>query len=282
MTKLKTFFKRPWARSLLLPILLFMGYFALGICCALFIPSAIVSSLVLDVIASLLLGYWCLSYRKTRTIETHKLKFSIFGWGAFLMIFFCAYMFSEYVGNYIAAVAPTAGATEIYKEMSEMEVWFYVIMAISVGPLAEELLYRFGIFRLCREKFSFPVAYLISGGLFALSHGTLMHLPVAMMISLFISIVYEYTGLFRYCVIFHILFNACAVIYVFSAGWSIYVAVAGYVITFIGLCFMYKYRVLLFDKIFKVGGMQQFENYLDEKRKHFGDDGYGNSDDENE
>ena len=45
---------------------------------------------------------------------------------------------------------------------------------------------------------------------------------------------------------------------------------------------MYKFRVLLFEKIFKTGGMQQFENYLDEKRKHFGDKGYDDSDTKDE
>ena len=281
-TKLKTFFNRRFPYAFLLPLFLFIGYFALGIICYLIWPDEIFSNILLDGLVALLLGAWMLSYRKHRTIETKPLKFSIFGWGAFFMIFFLVYCLSEAVGNYIGRALPNALATESYASMEDWQLNVYYIMALTVGPIAEELLFRFGIFRLTRSKYSFWVAYLFSTVLFAASHMTLMHIPVAFMMSLFICIVYEHTGMFRYCLILHILFNFLAIAYLFSAEVPFWLVCGLYVLTFIGLILMYKFRVLLFEKIFKTGGMQQFENYLDEKRKHFGDKGYDDSDTKDE
>ena len=271
MSKLKTFFNKPFPHIVLLPILLFAAYFALALICYLIWPDAMLSNVLLDGITCIVLGVWCLKYTKTHDVETKKLQFSIFGWGAFFGIFFCIYWFSEAVGNYIARAMPDALSTEAYQNLANSEALIYALLGVTIAPIAEELLFRFGIFRLVREKASFWVAYLISTALFTVAHMTLMHIPVAIMFSLFVCTIYEYTKRIRYCIVLHILFNFFAVFYLFSASIPMWLMCTLYGVTLVGLVALYYFRDKVFGKIFKTGGMQQFESYLDEKRKHFGE-----------
>ncbi len=90
------------------------------------------------------------------------------------------------------------------------------LVACVLGPLFEELVFRAGLYRYCRQKLGRKWALVISGGLFGALHGNWMgFLPLAVLGVIF-ALIYEATGDIRVPVVAHSLFNLNAVIMVLS------------------------------------------------------------------
>lgn len=198
---------------------------------------------------------------------------SFFGWTVILIAFTGMYVTSEMAGTYLMAAFPDAGITGTYTEMTDGAVYGYLAMSLTVGPVCEELLFRWGMFAHFRRRWGFWLSYLVSSAMFTLVHGTLMHIPVTMGLSLFLSVLYDVTGRFRYCVVFHMLFNWMGATLLFSvAGIPPWVRFAAYGAVMAVMACAYMFRERVFGKYLKTGGMARFEAYLDEKRRHIGED----------
>lgn len=260
-------------RNLGFPVLVFILYFVFSY----FIVSAtnlgiITGSFVIDGGFALTLGAFAiwekLSHPEDRKRE--KLHFSVFGWLVIFTVFGLMYFFSECVGNYILSFTYEEGSTAYYADMSGKELYMYILLGVSIGPIAEELIFRWMMFHRFRNFCSFWPAWAVSTFFFTLSHGTWMHVPVTVGLSLFLCLFYEMTGQFRYCMLFHILFNFMAVAYAMNTYLSIPVIMTGYGLTMAILVLGVIFRDKVFHKYLKLGGVEQLEQYLDEQRKKFG------------
>jgi membrane protease YdiL (CAAX protease family) len=86
-----------------------------------------------------------------------------------------------------------------------------------VAPLNEELLFRAGLYRFCRQRISRGWALAICGVLFGAVHANLAgFLPLALL-GAGLALAYEATGDIRVTIVAHGLFNLINTIFVFSS-----------------------------------------------------------------
>jgi membrane protease YdiL (CAAX protease family) len=91
-----------------------------------------------------------------------------------------------------------------------------LVVACVLAPIYEELLFRGGLYRFCREKMSRTAALLLSGCLFGLAHlNWASFLPLAIL-GMVLALAYEATGDIRVPIIAHGLFNLNTVLLVLS------------------------------------------------------------------
>jgi membrane protease YdiL (CAAX protease family) len=99
---------------------------------------------------------------------------------------------------------------------SPLVVTAMLAVACIVAPINEELLFRGGIYRFCRQKLGRFGALVISAGLFGASHINLAgFLPLAVLGAVF-ALAYEATGDIRVPIIAHGLFNLNTIVVVLS------------------------------------------------------------------
>ena len=266
------FLKNKWVDGIVIPIFAVLAYIALSFVAYAMFPETILSAFIGDLLFAAIFGGLAISvwYKHRQDEKSEKMRFSIFGWIMIFLVFGFMYCTSQALGNFLSETVPI-GLTTTYTEMSHTELAIYVIMGITVAPIAEELLFRWVLFRHLRRISSFWVSTLVTAAMFALFHGTAMHIPVALAVTLFVCVFYEVTGNFLYCILFHMLYNFCACTFLIGVDVSVYVVAACYVAYLIATVFIYKYREPIFKKYLKAGGLQQFEQMLDESRKHFGE-----------
>lgn len=91
-----------------------------------------------------------------------------------------------------------------------------LLVACVLAPLNEELIFRAGIYRFCRQTIGRHWALLISGALFGALHGNWAgFLPLAIL-GAGLALVYEATGDIRVTIVAHGLFNLNTVLIVLS------------------------------------------------------------------
>lgn len=91
-----------------------------------------------------------------------------------------------------------------------------LLIACVFAPVYEELLFRAGLYRFCRQKLGRPAALLISGCSFGLLHGNWAgFLPLAVL-GMGLAIAYEATGSIRVSIVAHGLFNLNTVLVLLS------------------------------------------------------------------
>lgn len=82
-----------------------------------------------------------------------------------------------------------------------------VITAVVIAPMAEELIFRAGIFRYARTRLPRWLAFLLPALLFAAMHQSLATFGQLTMLAIVFSIAYERTGRIGTCMVAHALFN---------------------------------------------------------------------------
>ena len=99
--------------------------------------------------------------------------------------------------------------------------------SIIIAPITEEIMYRGFLYKQLTE-FNKTTALIISSIVFALCHGTIIHLYTALLGGLILGCIYEKTKKLRYSIIAHIKFNGlssvlCLLHYpaVFTSVWFI-------------------------------------------------------------
>lgn len=91
-----------------------------------------------------------------------------------------------------------------------------LVVACGLAPLNEELMFRAGLYRFCRQRLGRPAALLVSGLCFGAMHANLASfLPLALL-GMALALAYEATGDIRVPVIAHGLFNLNTVVIVLS------------------------------------------------------------------
>lgn len=250
--------------------------FLLSCCAFYFLTNVIFSLLISDSILAGFVSYFvlifCFGLFAFRTPDVlHRddsVSFSLFGWFLIFLVFGLLYVTSEAFGNYLYTVCPI-GLTDTYVSMEGDALYAYLIAGCTVAPVTEELLFRRILFSGFRRSFSFWPSVIFSGILFSLFHGTVMHIPIAIGLSVFLSILYETTGRFTWCIVFHVLFNCAAVLYLVSVQIPSVIMILFYFLVLAVLVLSYQFRSFVFGRLLRRGCLSSFEAYLDEKRRHF-------------
>lgn len=265
--------KNGWMRSVVVPSLVFVLYFLVSLILAYWIQTDYLASAIVDVSVILVIGTMAFLawFRGPKIPKDEKLKFSVFGWIVLLIAFAWLYFSSEAIGQWLSKVAPTS-ADSFYIGENSTSFYLYILCAVTIGPICEELIFRWVLFHHFREKLNFWISMGLSTLLFTLVHGTVMHAPITIILSLFICVMYEVTGQFKYCLLFHLLFNFMAATYVLGMiGMPVWGMFIIYGIVFVAIILAYVFRETVFKKWLRMGGLVQFEAYLDNKRMHFGE-----------
>ena len=82
---------------------------------------------------------------------------------------------------------------------------FFVVIA---APIAEEALMRGLAYPVARRHLTVIPAALLTAGIFALIHGNIMQLIIALPLGVICALIYELTGQLRYAIAAHVGFNA--------------------------------------------------------------------------
>lgn len=115
------------------------------------------------------------------------------------------------IANLVYTLAGDA-AFDKYNEqhavMSAASQLLSVLVTVVLAPVAEELLFRGGIYGGLRDtRLGMVGAAVASAFLFAIMHGTLVHILPATVTGLFCCAVYEYTGNIAYNILVHMFYN---------------------------------------------------------------------------
>lgn len=112
--------------------------------------------------------------------------------------------------------APQELVNMLLQTKSPASIGFLIALAIVVAPVAEELVFRAGIFRYLRSCAPRWVAYVASAGLFALMHANWMSALPLFILGLVFAASYERTGRMSVPMIAHALFNLNTLLLVLS------------------------------------------------------------------
>lgn len=120
-----------------------------------------------------------------------------------LLLFFIWYV-SQVFGTYIYNEI----GSEMFRQYSESAANpIFIILSLLIAPIIEELLYRKILYVNFKYIFGKRGANLCQALIFALSHMTLVHLPIGILSGVFLAMVYERTNDIKYPIIFHFMFN---------------------------------------------------------------------------
>ena len=91
-----------------------------------------------------------------------------------------------------------------------------LLVACVLAPMMEELLFRAGIYRFCRQKFGRGVALLISSVLFGAIHFNWAGFVPLAVLGAMLALVYEATGSIRVAIVAHAFFNLNTILAILS------------------------------------------------------------------
>lgn len=211
---------------------MFLGYVFVHIT-----KSPVVATLLCDATISIFgLYYIWKNFMKNDNISVKQLgAFHILGLGiSFLFLWFvCQQMASWFFLNF------SDKAFDEYTASAQMNPCLYILLSACIAPVFEEILFRGVFFLSYRRSFGPVFACFASAFVFALFHGTIVHLPATFLFGLFLAVVYHYTGRLMVCMGLHVCFNGLALALSDWAMPTIFlttpVAVAMYVVALAGV-----------------------------------------------
>lgn len=276
--KLKKKNIRSYVLVLLVPIVLELMYalFCLGLQK---IPnvSTMVSMLIGDAVFSVLFGLLygrCFVWKKSKSDElavqesNYKLKQS--AWFVIFLLFLVSYVFGQAVTAYVGIKLPS-DYVSTYRDLKSYELYLYLFVAVTFGPVVEEFLFRGFFYKYLRKQYSVFVCAIVSSVVFGLSHGTTEHMPMTCAFGLFLCFLFELTGKIRYCIGFHMLANLLGMVYIVSIPISYVFCIVVYFIYIAVILVMLAGVDVLRQKWQFCASDKTFTEKLEEKRKHWGE-----------
>ncbi len=146
------------------------------------------------------------------TLNTENARKGI-GGGELICLFFISYA-SMIVGSLISGLIVellsgglgASSENELSDFLSGAPIWLVVLVAVIIGPIIEELIFR-KIFIDATECFGAKAAILVSGISFGVFHGNLHQMIYASVLGIIFGYIYVKTGKIIYTVCLHILLN---------------------------------------------------------------------------
>lgn len=271
---------------LLVPIVLelFYALFCLGVQR---IPhvTTMIGMLIGDATFTVIFGllYWFCFFLKEKKLYTgyyEPLQQPIFGqtncklkqstWFIIFILFLVSYIFGQAVTAYVGIKYPS-DYVNTYRDLKDYELYLYLFIAVTFGPIVEEFLFRGFFYKYLRKAYSVFFCAIVSSVVFGLSHGTTEHMPMTCAFGLFLCFIFELTGKIRYCIGFHMLANLLGMVYIVSIPISYAFCIVVYFI-YIAVMFVMLAGVdVLRQKWQFCASDKTFTEKLEEKRKHWGE-----------
>lgn len=149
-------------------------------------------------------GYW-------REFDFHKVTYkwylALFG---LIILFILIYYIGQTYGSVIYQITKDSNFTQYQKSENSEATYLVIMCGVIVAPIAEELFYRGAIYNTLKAQYPVFAAWLIQALIFAVMHGTLVHLPGTFSLALFNALIYEIFGKLRWNMLAHITYNAAA------------------------------------------------------------------------
>lgn len=238
--------------------------------------STMVSMLIGDAVFSVLFGWlygWCFIWHQWTSNPyaskpNYKLKQS--AWFVIFLLFLVSYIFGQAVTAYVGIKLPS-DYVHTYRDLKSYELYLYLFVAVTFGPIVEEFLFRGFFYKYLRRGYSVFVCAIVSSVVFGLSHGTTEHMPMTCAFGLFLCFIFELTGKIRYCIGFHILANLLGMVYIVSIPISYVFCIVVYFIYIAVMLVMLAGVDVLRQKWQFCESDKTFTEKLEEKRKHWGE-----------
>lgn len=238
--------------------------------------STMVSMLIGDAVFSVLFGWlygWCFIWHQWTSNPyaskpNYKLKQS--AWFVIFLLFLVSYVFGQAVTAYVGIKLPS-DYVNTYRDLKSYELYLYLFVAVTFGPIVEEFLFRGFFYKYLRRGYSVFVCAIVSSVVFGLSHGTTEHMPMTCAFGLFLCFIFELTGKIRYCIGFHILANLLGMVYIVAIPISYVFCIVVYFIYIAVMLVMLAGVDVLRQKWQFCESDKTFTEKLEEKRKHWGE-----------
>ena len=131
---------------------------------------------------------------------------------ALLALLFALWLFGGITGDYLAKFFNDEATLRYNEYFQNANVAFVFLVAVFIGPIAEELLLRGVLYTNWAQSFGIRPAIYASAAVFSLMHGTIMHLYFAFVLGLIFAYVYQITKDIRMNIVLHMVFNAFGVV----------------------------------------------------------------------
>jgi membrane protease YdiL (CAAX protease family) len=96
----------------------------------------------------------------------------------------------------------------------ENQFWGIIFLTVVLAPIAEEIFFRYFLYRFGKSHMSSRRAAFLAAFVFALLHGNLVAFAPLWAVGAFLTFLYEYCGNLVPCIIAHSLFNYIAILLV--------------------------------------------------------------------
>lgn len=258
--------KREKAKRLLFASLVFFGYVSMSFCINRWLFSKPVYGLVVgQILTIVILGFLYHHVFVRKQERSDYSGFSGFGWLVLITVFLVMYLFSQAAATWIEYYSPSSYMTT-YSSLQDGELVLYMLVSVTLAPLAEELVFRGFLYQYLRKAFGLLPCVVLSSVLFAVIHGTKGHLAITIPLTLFLCFVLECTVKFRYAVGFHIFYNILGISLITRLPFGAVGIFAGF-----GLVVLLLILALMFRPILSVwlekGYFPTVESVIDKKRK---------------
>ena len=110
------------------------------------------------------------------------------------------------LNSFISSFGGNASTSGLEAVLSTGPLWLIFLMVVVIGPIMEEVFFRYGLIEALRP-WGWKAAAWISAGIFGLFHGNLEQLFYTVFLGLLLGCVYLKTGKLRYSVIIHMSVN---------------------------------------------------------------------------
>lgn len=163
---------------------------------------SLTATVALNIVVATLVVVWWKSSKEHRITPCDAKG----GFGALLCMFLVMFVLGQVTGTMVENQFGS-GAFGQYQTAMHSNAAIAVLLSLVVAPVAEECLVRGFIYKQLREGWSVWVAWIGQAVVFAMMHGTLVHVAPTFMTALFLGLVYERTGDLRWPIGFHMIYN---------------------------------------------------------------------------
>lgn len=178
-------------------------YLGTGLILSLFIHDSVAITALTDIIVSIMgaVYYRKFVYKKDRSVKSDKNTWFNLVWITMIIWIITQVTVTWYYNTFGDSLLDNYNATVTENEE------LYIILTLFFAPVLEEILMRGVVYPTLKNICKPWIATLISAFVFAIMHGTIVHLVVGMVCGIYFLLSYEYTGKLRYAILSHMVYN---------------------------------------------------------------------------
>lgn len=168
-------------------------------------------SVVCTIIADVVITAVGIFYmRRVKTERFWKLSWSYIWY--IIALLFGVWLFGQITATWYLSVYGDA-AFDSYQDAVSVNPIAYLILTLVVAPVSEEIMMRGVVYNSVKRCWNMIIAGVVSSLIFAILHGTVVHILIAFMTGMLFAVVYEYTGDIKCNILLHMLYNSMSVLF---------------------------------------------------------------------